>query len=124
MIKKILIPSILATLMAGCEEPPPPEVSFANEIKPIIDTNCTECHTAGQKGAEASGFMTVDYDSIMKGTRYGPVVVPGNAISSSFYRLVAGKVDPSISMPHGKEAIPEENILKIEKWIDQGAKNN
>lgn len=124
MINKILIPSILATFLIGCEEPQPPEVSFANEVKPMIDQNCTECHIAGQKGTEASGFMTVDYDSIMKGTKYGPVVVPGSAISSTFYRLIAGKVDSSIRMPHGKEAISEGNIMKIEKWIDQGAKNN
>lgn len=124
MNKKILIPLILITFLFGCEEPQPPQVSFANEVKPVIDQNCTECHTAGQKGTEASGFMTVDYDSVMKGTKYGPVIVPGNAVASSFYRLIAGKVDPSIRMPHGKEAISEENILMIEKWIDQGAKNN
>ena len=125
MIRKILIPSILGAFLFGCEKAPQqPQVSFTQDVKPLIDKNCTECHSVGQEGMEASGFATVDYESIMKGTKYGPVIVAGNAISSSFYRLIAGKVDPSIQMPHGKEAISEENITKIEMWIDQGAKNN
>lgn len=126
MNKKIIIPTLLGAFLMGCEQAPPPEpqISFSNEIKPLIDANCTECHTSGGDGAQASGFITTDYDSVMKGTKYGPVIVAGNAVSSSFYRLVAGLVDPSIQMPHGKEAISQDNIAKIEKWIDQGAKNN
>ena len=125
MIRKVLIPSILGVFLIGCDETPQqPQVSFTQDVKPLIDKNCTECHSAGKEGMEASGFGTVDYESIMKGTKYGPVIFPGNAISSSFYRLIAGKVDPSIRMPHGKEPISEENIAKVETWIDQGAKNN
>ena len=125
MIKQLLIPSILASLLIGCDQQPQePQISFSKDVKPLIDKNCTECHTPGQQGTEASGFVTTDYNGIMKGTKYGPVVVAGNAISSSFYRLIAGKVDPSIRMPHGKEAIAEADVAKIEKWIDQGAKNN
>ena len=125
MIRKMLVPTVLIALLTGCQEAPQePQISFSKDIKPLIDQNCTECHTPGQEGSNASGFVTTDYDSIMKGTKYGPVVVAGNAISSSFYRLIAGKVDPSIRMPHGKEAISADNIAKIEKWIDQGAKNN
>ena len=59
----------------------------------------------------------------MKGTKYGPVVVAGDPLSSSLYRLVAGKVDPSIQMPHGKEALAPEEIVTIERWIEQGAKD-
>jgi hypothetical protein len=102
----------------------PAPVSFKSDIKPIIDKYCTECHLAGGAGTEASGFITQDFDSIMKGTKFGPVVVAGDPLSSSFYRLVAGKVDPSIRMPHGKEALTEAEIAQIEQWISQGANNN
>ncbi|MCG8486757.1 MAG: c-type cytochrome domain-containing protein [Candidatus Thiodiazotropha sp.] len=119
----ILLTTLTSVLLAGCSAGPAP-VSFKSEIKPIIDKYCTECHLAGGTGSEASGFITQDYDSIMKGTKFGPVVVAGDPLSSSFYRLVAGKVDPSIRMPHGKEALTEAEIGKIEHWITQGAKNN
>ncbi|MGD8913220.1 MAG: hypothetical protein PVJ68_10830 [Candidatus Thiodiazotropha sp.] len=120
----LLIQSALcATILAGCSTEPAP-VSFKSEVKPLIDKYCTECHHPGGAGVEASGFLTDSYENIMKGTKYGPVVVAGDPLSSSFYRLVAGKVDPSIRMPHGKEALADEEIAKIEIWITQGAKNN
>ncbi|MCU7937194.1 MAG: hypothetical protein KZQ99_20360 [Candidatus Thiodiazotropha sp. (ex Dulcina madagascariensis)] len=118
-----LLATLSAILLAGCSAGPAP-VSFKSDIKPLIDKYCTECHLQGGAGTEASGFLTDSYDNLMKGTKFGPVVVAGDPLSSSFYRLVAGKVDPSIRMPHGKEALSDVEIAKIEHWITQGAKNN
>ena len=118
-----LLSTLSAALLAGCSAGPAP-VSFTSDIKPIIDKYCTECHLPGGTGAEASGFITQSYETLMKGTKFGPVVVAGDPLSSSFYRLVAGKVDPSIRMPHGKEALSDAEILNIEHWISQGAENN
>jgi hypothetical protein len=118
-----LASAISAMFLVGCSAGPE-AVSFNSSVKPLIDKYCTECHLAGGTGAQASGFVTETYDSIMKGTKFGPVVVAGDPLSSSFYRLVAGKVDPSIRMPHGKEALSQEEITAIEHWIEQGAKNN
>ena len=115
----------VAAMITGCSsEPPQPQVSYKASVKPIIDQVCAECHLEGGKGAEKSGFRVDTYESLMKGTHYGPVIVAGNPLSSSFYRLVSGRVDPSISMPHGKESLSEAQIKSIELWIEQGAKNN
>ncbi len=112
-------------LLVGCgAEQAATSVSFKSQVKPLIDKYCSECHIPGGDGAKASGFVTQTYDTIMKGTKYGPVVVAGHPLSSSLYRLVAGKVDPSIQMPHGKEALSPEEVSAIEQWIEQGAKNN
>lgn len=121
--KLTLASAVSAMFLVGCSAGPE-AVSFQSGVKPLIDKYCTECHLPGGTGAEASGFVTENYDSIMKGTKFGPVVVAGDPLSSSFYRLVAGKVDPSIRMPHGKEALSQEEIAAIELWIEQGAKNN
>ncbi len=118
-----LVPVLSAVLLAGCSGGPA-TVSFKSEVKPLIDKYCTECHLPGGAGATASGFVTENYASVMKGTKFGPVVVAHDPLSSSLYRLVAGKVDPSIRMPHGKEALSEAEILKIEHWIEQGALDN
>ena len=118
-----LIPAISTILLVGCGAEPT-EVSFKSEVKPLIDKYCTECHLPGGAGANASGFVTETYASIMKGTKFGPVVVEKDPLSSSLYRLVAGKVDPSIRMPHGKAPLSQEEILKFEHWIEQGARNN
>ena len=62
----------------------------------------------------------------MKGTKMGPVIVPGQSLNSSLNRLIEGRpgVDPSIQMPNGKVKLPEADLATIRKWVDQGAKNN
>jgi hypothetical protein len=59
---------------------------------------------------------------MMKGTKFGAVVVPGSSVSSTLYRLVSGQADPSIRMPHGQSALPDTDVATIAAWIDQGAK--
>ncbi|MBK1720936.1 c-type cytochrome domain-containing protein [Thiocystis violacea] len=114
------LPAVI--LLAGCGQQS--SVSFSQDVKPILQKHCVECHLNGGAGFEASGFLIESYDSLMKGTKFGPVIVPGDSISSSLYRLVAGEVDPSIRMPHGKDPISKQEIATIETWIAQGAKNN
>jgi len=109
-------------LVAGCSLGTGP--SFTQNVQPILKKHCAECHLAQGEGAQKSGFRVDSYASIMQGTKFGPVVIVGAADSSSLYRLIAGKVDKSIQMPHGRSAIPATEIATIEQWIDQGAKND
>lgn len=109
------------------------EVSFSADVQPILEVACVECHSRTGEGVAASGFVVDDYDSVMKGTDLGPVVIAGSSISSTLYRVVAGKTDPEIRMPpHHDEAwaegrgapLGDEEIEMLAAWIDQGAKNN
>lgn len=115
------LPLILVAL-TGCK--PSSDVSFATDVQPILKKRCIECHLSNGQGHTASGFLVESYDALMNGTKYGPVVVPGDAVSSSLYRLVAGEVDASIRMPHRKDPLPAAEVAVIEAWINQGAKNN
>jgi hypothetical protein len=73
----------------------------------------------------ASGFDLQGYDSLMKGTRYGPVVLPGEPLTSALVMLIEGRADPSIKMPHaGAQPLTAEQIATIRRWVEQGAKNN
>ena len=119
----IFISAFSVMLLAGCGSKQE-TVSFQSDVKPLIGQYCSECHVPGGDGAVKSGFVVESYASIMKGTKFGPVVVAGDPLSSSLYRLVSGKVDPSIQMPHGKKAMSPEEITTIERWIEQGAKDN
>lgn len=109
-------------LAAGCAQD---KVSFASQVKPILDTNCLACHSPGGQGYEASGYSMASYDDVMKGTRNGPMVIPGDPLGSNILVLMEGRADPSISMPHGDNAkIPAADIAIIRSWIEQGAENN
>ena len=123
-LAKIALPGIALVVASGCSEEPQQAVSFSKDVQPVLAQYCEECHQAGGTGAEASGFLVATYGNVMAGTKLGPMVVPHDALSSNLYRLVAGEVHPSITMPHGKEKLTPADIAKIEQWIEQGAKDN
>jgi len=110
-----------ALLLAGCSEK---EISYKADIQPILQQYCVECHAEGGKGYEKSGLLLTSYEGVMKGTRFGSIIKPGDALSSTLIMLVEGRADPSIKMPHGKESLPKEKIELLKQWVKQGAKNN
>ncbi|MBT8063861.1 MAG: hypothetical protein KJN94_02480 [Gammaproteobacteria bacterium] len=114
---------IAALLTSGCAREP--AVSYSQEVKPILKQNCLECHEEGGSGFEASGFGMASYDELMKGTKFGPMIIPGDAEGSNLVVLMEGRADPSISMPHGSlDPVRKNDIETIRRWIDQGAKRN
>ena len=123
----LLIPVLL---LAGCGQG---EVSFADDVQPIFAKSCISCHSGTGEGAEASAYVMLNYEGVLKGTSFGAVVIPGSKMSSSLYLVVAGKTAPEIRMPpHNDESFAEgrgvmlsaNQIETIGLWIDQGAKNN
>ena len=100
-------------------------MSFAGDVKPILDKRCGDCHAPGQPGYEASGLGFASYEEVMTGTRYGPVVIPGDSLGSNLIILVEGRADPAIAMPHGdSEPLLKGEIETLRLWIEQGAANN
>lgn len=121
----VLVLTGIATSLISCNKEPKKEISYASQIRPILEAHCLECHTAGGPGTEASGLSMESYDSLMKGTKFGPVIKAGDAISSTIMILIDGRADPSINMPHGDRApLSGEQIKLMEQWINEGAKNN
>lgn len=113
--------AIAAGLSACGKQEPAVKVTYAVDIEPVMQQYCAECHLGDHEGVTASGFKVESYETVMQGTKFGPIIVPGSSESSSLYRLVAGEVDPSIQMPHGKAALSEAEIKALKDWIDQGA---
>ncbi len=126
----LLMAMLLATMSAGCSK----QISFQQEIQPLLQQKCAQCHLpggAGYAGAGyvASGFSVDSYQSVMKGTKFGPVIVPGSSVSSTLIALLEHRANPTINMPRNPESgkadhIAPQNLDLIKQWIDQGAKNN
>ncbi len=117
----VAIALLTAMFAAGCTQKP---VSFSASVFPVLQQQCGECHQPGGDGEQKSGFSVASYDSVIKGTTLGPVIVAGSATSSSLMRMVEHKTDPQIHMPHGGAKLSDEQIATLNAWIDQGAKNN
>ena len=108
-------------LLAACGQK---EISFKADVQPILKQYCLECHAAGGQGQEKSGLSVDSYENLMKGTRFGSIVKPGDTLTSAMIMLIEGRADASIKMPHGKDALPKDKVEVLKKWVEQGAKNN
>ncbi|HUN43146.1 MAG TPA: c-type cytochrome domain-containing protein [Acetobacteraceae bacterium] len=101
------------------------QMSFKDDVQPIFKLYCVSCHSAPNgEGYKVSGLSLTTYQGVMKGTKYGPMIVPGNADYSNLMWLLDWKASPQLRMPHGKKQLPvgERNIIRA--WINQGAKDN
>ncbi len=98
--------------------------SFKDEIFPIIQKYCVECHQPGGEGYEKSGLDMTSYEGIMKGTKHGPIVVPGDAFSSNLNVLIEGRASPELKMPHARKGLTNWERHMIRRWVNRGAKNN
>jgi hypothetical protein len=101
------------------------EVSYKNDVVPIIHDYCLNCHEPGGKGYEKSGLNMTTYESLMKGTKFGAVIKPGDSFTSIWIQVIEGRVHSSIKMPFGMEGgLAKDKIETLKKWVNQGAKNN
>ena len=96
--------------------------SFAEDVAPILKGYCAACHQPGGEGYNASGLDVTTYDGLMKGTKFGPMVIPGQPDTSNLIVLIDGRA--KIRMPYGHKPLPSCLRDIVYSWIFQGAKNN
>ena len=99
-------------------------VSFKEDVFPILELRCLECHVPGGDGYEKSGLDLRTYESLMKGTNFGPVVVPGRAFESNLIAVIDQRTDKELWMPHNRKRMSKCERLLLRFWVNQGAKNN
>jgi hypothetical protein len=100
------------------------QISYKEDIAPIFKGWCESCHQPGGQGYEASRVNLTTYAGLMKGTKFGPVVVPGEPDASTLVALIYGRTSKKIRMPFGHKPLPDCLRSNIWTWIFQGAKNN
>jgi hypothetical protein len=98
------------------------QMSYSEDIAPIFRGWCVSCHQPGGEGKEASGLDLTTYEGLMKGTKFGPMVIPGQPDISNLMVLVQGEA--KIRMPFGHKPLPNCIRQNIWSWIFEGAKNN
>jgi mono/diheme cytochrome c family protein len=98
--------------------------SFSEDILPIFKGRCASCHQSGGAGYEKSGLDLTTYEGLMKGTKFGAMVVPRDPESSNLMWLLDWRASPEVRMPHGKKKLSICDRNAIRAWIREGAKNN
>ncbi|MEJ7591807.1 MAG: c-type cytochrome domain-containing protein [Planctomycetaceae bacterium] len=104
---------ILLSLSAHGHE----QVDFETQIRPLLVQHCGKCHgPATQK----SGLRLDARHAAFKGGDSGPVIVPGNSGDSELLRRMQS-VDPDERMPPDGPPLKENEIVLLQRWIDDGA---
>jgi uncharacterized membrane protein len=124
--KTLLMVAGAALTLAAAAEPPkkPATVSFSEDIFPILQIRCGACHAPGGEGYETSGLDLRSYEGLIKGTKFGPIVVPGDDLTSNLVVLLDGRADKSLQMPHNKKKLTSCDRDLIRAWIREGAQKN
>src|SRR5215467_11634646 len=85
--------------------------SFAKDVAPIFESNCSGCHA----GTVKMGSLDLDtFEGLMKGGNMGPVVVPGKSGESRLFLMITGKATPA--MPLNGKQLAKGEIEVIQKW--------
>jgi hypothetical protein len=97
----------------------PGTVDFNKQIKPILDANCSGCHSLEKR---SGGLSLAQYSDLLDGGRSGTAVRPGSSAKSTLMQHLTGEMEPR--MPFGKAPLSGANLALIRTWIDEGARPN
>ncbi len=92
-------------------------VSFAQDVLPLFDAKCKNCH--GSLG----GWSGETYDDVVNSGRNKPVVIPGNPDESLLAQKLLGTHKQGNIMPPGGK-LPLNEIHLVIEWIRAGALDN
>jgi hypothetical protein len=90
-----------------------------HDIIPILLRHCTICHNHGR---QEGGLDLRTRESMLKGGKSGPALVPGDPEKSLILqRVVARQMPPLGVFDSGVTRPPEPDVEKLKQWIAQGA---
>ena len=132
---KIIIIAVAAAVVAAIQAsaqdaklPPASDkknVTYATDIKPIFDASCVKCHDTNKPKA---GLRMNSLEGVLKGTKHGKIVVPGDSAKSLLVTAIAHLTKsrdgwmPPLNNKAGIKTLTSDQIGLIRAWIDQGAK--
>lgn len=90
-------------------------VLFEKDIAPWLVEQCGRCHIQKANG----GFSMATVEALMKGAKGAVVLFPGDPVASRIVETIE-----TGDMPRGGGKVSPENLTKLKKWIEQGAKTD
>ncbi len=125
---RLLIPTLF--LAAAVHAAPPKKdegidpnkpVSFYKHIRPIFQAQCNGCHQPAKKKGD---YIMTEFVALLKGGEEGGAIVPGKAAESNLLKLIKPDEKGKAEMPQKADALHASQIALIERWINEGAKDD
>jgi uncharacterized membrane protein len=124
VIARFWLVCLLLMLLAGCATSR--SVGYQSEVRPLLKQKCFRCHTPPDgEGYLKVGLNMQTYESLMAGTYYGEVIIPGDSRRSILNKLVEGRAGKAMLMPHDSDSrLTDAEIETLRRWVEQGAAHN
>jgi len=121
--------SLILTASAEDNQLPPAStktgVTYETDMKALFDASCVKCHSGDRPKARLHMDTLA---GVLKGTKEGPIVTPGDSANSFITKAVAHATNdhdswmPPLDNKAGIKPLTPGQIGLIRAWIDQGAK--
>lgn len=85
------------------------------EVGALFNDRCVMCHSGE---SAPSGLKLDTYEDALKGSRRGPVLVSDDPPASELLLRVKGESQPA--MPLVGEALSQDEIALLERWVENG----
>ncbi len=115
MLRHTILTALLALCpVLGLQRAPAQELTFEDDIRPILREYCLDCHGATEKHEGGLDLRLVRL--ITQGGDSGPALIPSNADAS----LVLQRIE-SDDMPPGEIKVSGPKKELFRKWVQSGA---
>lgn len=112
---RIIFPALL---FAGLLPIPLSAVDYEQDIAPIFEANCLDCHGPDK---DRSGFRVDLRAQMLKGGDTGfPSIVPGDW-EASYLMEVVTHLDEEMAMPPKGDKLSDADIELLKQWVNAGA---
>lgn len=108
----------------GCKTMP--QISYQYDVHPIFVDKCVDCHTPPDgEGYRKTGLDMKSYETLMEGSIFGPIIVPGNSRTSILNMFVEGRAgEISHVLKNMHKPMTDHEVMVLHLWVEQGALNN
>ena len=100
----------------GCESNS--EISFNEDIRPILNENCVACHGGIRRQSDLN--LLWREDALLPAESGHPAIVPFEPSGSELIRRISSH-DADARMPKDADPLSDEAIQRLRKWISEGA---
>ena len=122
MFQSRILLTVMVILLAGgvylfffTQDP----IDYNAQVKPILNQKCISCHGGVKK---KGGFSLLFREEALSPTESGQAaIIPGDAKNSDFIKRLHS-TDPEERMPYQEEALTDDEIKILTRWVDEGAK--
>ncbi|MGI9517099.1 MAG: PSD1 and planctomycete cytochrome C domain-containing protein [Pirellulaceae bacterium] len=115
--KSIIV--LIATIIAGLQTTAYAQISFNQQIRPLLSRHCTVCHGPDESSREAD--LRLDQRSAAIADLGGyAAILPGDPDSSELIARISDTDDPMPPEEHGHR-LSDDEVELLRAWIREGA---